>query len=98
MVDPEIGATWIDALAAGKEVVLSFNTSLPMDVISPGPLNSPAGGFVNTYTSWGLANDLDIKPVVSAPVEVSCLLILLDMIRISLCRVHRWQHHLLLVL
>lgn len=67
MVDPETGATWIKALASGKEVVLSFNTNLPLEIVSPGPLNNPTGGFINTYTTWGLANDLSIKPVVSAP-------------------------------
>ncbi|KAB8289500.1 hypothetical protein EYC80_010660 [Monilinia laxa] len=67
MVDPETGATWIEALASGKKVVLSFNTNLPLEIVSPGPLSTPTGGFINTYTTWGLANDLAIKPVVSAP-------------------------------
>lgn len=67
MVYPETGALWIEALAAGKEVILSFSTNLPMEIITPGPSADPTGGFVNIFNSLGLANDLAIKPVVSAP-------------------------------
>ena len=67
MVNPETGATWIEALAAGKEVVLTFNSEFPLLIDSPGPVNSPLGGYMDSFSTWGLSNDLTIKPVVSTP-------------------------------
>jgi len=67
MVDRDVGATWINLLAAGKEVTLSFNSEDGLSIVSPGILNSLAGGHMNSFSTWGLTNENAITPVVSAP-------------------------------
>ncbi|QSZ30386.1 hypothetical protein DSL72_004909 [Monilinia vaccinii-corymbosi] len=67
LISRETGAALINALASGKEVTLTFTTKLPLRIVSPGPLDTQGGGFMSTYTTWGLANDLSIAPVISAP-------------------------------
>ncbi|UNI16507.1 hypothetical protein JDV02_002936 [Purpureocillium takamizusanense] len=62
MVPPETGATWIELLKAGKEVVASLTdpaASLPFLVSYPNP---GAGGALNDFTSWGPTWDMDVKP------------------------------------
>ncbi|KAH8893170.1 subtilisin-like protease [Thozetella sp. PMI_491] len=67
MVEPETGAKWINALAAGETVTLTFSTAAPYLVDPQGPVNTLTGGYMDTFTTWGLTNENTIKPVVSAP-------------------------------
>ncbi|KKY18817.1 putative subtilisin-like protease [Phaeomoniella chlamydospora] len=67
MVDSDTGATWVNLLASGDEVVLSFSSNTSLIVVSPGDVNNVTGGYMSTFSTWGLTNENTLKPVISAP-------------------------------
>ncbi|KAK9422989.1 putative Minor extracellular protease vpr [Seiridium unicorne] len=67
MVTADQGVEWVNALAAGSEVVLSFEdpTTAPVQLVSSP--NTLTGGYLSTYTSWGPTFEADVKPQVGSP-------------------------------
>ncbi|KAH8674310.1 peptidase S8/S53 domain-containing protein [Xylariales sp. PMI_506] len=67
MVTPDQGATWVTALQAGSEVVLSFADPVTAPVELQILDNDLTGGYVSTYSSWGPTFEADVKPQVGSP-------------------------------
>lgn len=67
MVSAEPGATWVDLLNKGTEVVLDIVDPDYSGVVYGETPNNVTGGFASTYTSWGPTWELDVYPSVGAP-------------------------------
>ncbi|KAH6654877.1 peptidase S8/S53 domain-containing protein, partial [Truncatella angustata] len=61
------GATWVNALAAGSEVVLDIPDPETSPVLLQETNNTVTGGYLSTYTSWGPTFEADVKPQVGSP-------------------------------
>lgn len=64
---PEQGATWVAALEAGSEVVLSFGDPDTSPSVLTTTDNTVTGGYVSTYTSWGPTFEAGVKPQLGSP-------------------------------
>ncbi|EON99722.1 putative minor extracellular protease vpr protein [Phaeoacremonium minimum UCRPA7] len=67
MVEASLGATWITALAAGSEVVVSLVDPITGPKFLVDQVNTATGGFLSTYTSWGPTYEADLKPQLATP-------------------------------
>ena len=66
MTLPSYGETWITALAAGSEVVLSMTDPEESDVELRVVDNTVTGGSLSSFTSWGPTFEMDVKPQFTA--------------------------------
>ncbi|KAH7349710.1 serine endopeptidase [Plectosphaerella cucumerina] len=63
MITAEAGATIVESVAAGGKVTADFSLD-PRIVVD---MESSNGGAPSIFTSWGGANDLQLKPDIAAP-------------------------------
>ncbi|KAI0428054.1 peptidase S8/S53 domain-containing protein [Xylaria sp. FL1042] len=61
------GVAWVDALAAGSEVVLNMADpeTAPVSLIASD--NTLTGGAASTFTTWNPTYEMDVKPQVASP-------------------------------
>ncbi|RKU47717.1 hypothetical protein DL546_000830 [Coniochaeta pulveracea] len=67
MVTADQGATWINALKAGQEVVVHMVDSDSAEKILQNFPNTLTPGYLSSYTSWGPTNEVDFYPDLAAP-------------------------------
>jgi hypothetical protein len=61
------GATWVAALEAGSEVLLSMENPTEAPVLLTTSANNLTGGYASTYTSWGPTFEAGVKPQIASP-------------------------------
>ncbi|KAI8215787.1 Minor extracellular protease vpr [Colletotrichum sp. SAR 10_76] len=62
MTPPENAAPWLEALAAGQEVVLNMGDPAEAEQVLTEAANNATGGSVSTFSSWGPNWDAYSKP------------------------------------
>ncbi|KAK2022798.1 subtilase [Colletotrichum zoysiae] len=63
LITAETGASFINAIKANISVTADFSVNPEIPIA----LDYPAGNRPNTFTSWGLLNDNQLKPDIAAP-------------------------------
>lgn len=67
LISPEQGATFVNALKAGKKVTLYMKSLNNAKRTLSYTQNTLTGGALSGYTTWGPTWELDVKPDVGAP-------------------------------
>ncbi|GKT88937.1 minor extracellular protease vpr (subtilase) [Colletotrichum tofieldiae] len=62
MTTPSQGAVWLEAIAAGSEVVLQMTDPAEAEQILTEAVNTATGGSVSSFSSWGPNWDAHQKP------------------------------------
>ncbi|KAI1434894.1 peptidase S8/S53 domain-containing protein [Xylaria sp. CBS 124048] len=67
MVSADQGEAWVEALAAGSNIVLNMTDpkTAPISLITS--TNSRTSGAASTFTTWNPTFEMDVKPQVAAP-------------------------------
>ncbi|KAI1275078.1 peptidase S8/S53 domain-containing protein [Xylaria sp. FL0933] len=61
------GVAWVEALAAGSEVVLTMADPETAPVTLIASSNNLTGGAASTFTTWNPTFEMDVKPQVASP-------------------------------
>ncbi|KAI0802378.1 peptidase S8/S53 domain-containing protein [Xylaria sp. FL0064] len=61
------GVAWVEALAAGSEVVLTMADPETAPVTLIASTNNLTGGAASTFTTWNPTFEMDVKPQVASP-------------------------------
>lgn len=67
MVDPNVGQTWITALASGKNVTVHMVDPATAGRIVSTVNNTDTGGAISGFSSWGPTMEMNFKPQFGAP-------------------------------